>query len=54
MVNSAEHLLATTPLAGKGRARSLVLRFNASVSMGNLRATMLPWQTELPDLMGGQ
>lgn len=52
MLNSAEHMLATTPLAGKGRAGSLVIRFNASVSTGNLRATMLPWRTELPDLMG--
>lgn len=54
IVNNVDHVLATTLLAGKGRAGSLGLRFNASVSMGNLRATMLPWQTELPDLMACQ
>ena len=53
MLDSAEHMLATTPLAGKGRAGSIVIRFNASVSTGNMRATMLPWRTELPGLMGG-
>lgn len=50
MVATAERMLATTRMAGQGRAGSLVIGFNSSLSAGNLRATMLAWQTEHPDV----
>lgn len=48
MLASADRMLATTRMAGQGRAGSLVIGFNSSVSAGNLRATLLAWQNENP------
>lgn len=50
MVASADQMVATARAAGQGRAGSLVVGFNSSVSAGNLRATMLAWQEANPDV----
>lgn len=50
MVASADRMIATARAAGQGRAGSLVIGFNSSVSAGNLRATMLAWQDANPDV----
>jgi DNA-binding transcriptional LysR family regulator len=43
IVINADQMLASSRAAGQGRAGSLVLGLNSSVSAGNLRATMLAW-----------
>jgi DNA-binding transcriptional LysR family regulator len=50
IVINAELMLASSRAAGQGRAGSLVLGLNSSVSAGNLRATMLAWAREHPDV----
>lgn len=53
MVTGADDTLATTRMSGQFRAGSLLIQIKCSVSAGKLRAMMLPWQTEHPDLTGG-
>lgn len=50
IVMNAERMLATTRAAGQGRAGALVVGFNGPVSSGNLRATILAWQSENPNV----
>jgi DNA-binding transcriptional LysR family regulator len=50
IVVTAEQMLNTSRAANQGRTGSLVLGFNSSVSAGNLRATMLAWARDNPDV----
>jgi DNA-binding transcriptional LysR family regulator len=50
MVANADRMVATTRAAGQGRAGLLMVGHNSSVSAGNLRATVLAWQSENPDV----
>jgi len=50
MVANAERMLLTMRASGQGRAGSLVVGLNSSVSAGNLRATIVAWQKENPDV----
>ncbi len=50
MVANADRMVAATRAAGQGRAGSLVLGHNSSVSAGNLRATVLAWQNDNPEV----
>lgn len=50
MVANADRMVANTRAAGQGRAGSLIVGHNSSVSAGNLRATMLAWQKRNPDV----
>lgn len=50
MVASADRMVANTRTAGEGRAGSLIVGFNSSVSAGNLRATIMAWQQQNPDV----
>lgn len=50
MVRTAEKMVSSSRAAGQGRAGSIVLGLNSSVSAGNLRATMLAWQRVHPDV----
>lgn len=48
IVNASEQILSASRAAGQGRAGSLVLGFNSSVSAGNLRATIFGWKQDNP------
>lgn len=50
MVASAERMISTSRAEGQGRAGSLMFGLNSSVSAGNLRATVLAWQHDHPDV----
>ena len=50
LVVNAERMVANTRAAGQGRAGSLVVGHNSSVSAGSLRATILEWQERNPDV----
>lgn len=50
MVANADRMVATMRAAGQGRAGSLMVGNNSSVSAGNLRATVLAWQNDNPDV----
>lgn len=50
IVMNADQMLASSRAAGQGRAGSLVLGLNSSVSAGNLRATMLAWSGDHPEV----
>lgn len=50
MVATAEKLVAMMRAAGQGRAGGLRLGHNSSVSAGSLRATMMSWRDENPDI----
>jgi DNA-binding transcriptional LysR family regulator len=50
MVASADRMLANMRAAGQGRAGSLIVGHNSSVSAGNLRATILAWRERNPDV----
>lgn len=50
IVANAERMVTTTRMAGQGRAGSLMIGFNSSVSAGNLRATIAGWQQNNPDV----
>jgi len=50
MVANADRMVATMRVAGQGRAGSLMVGHNSSVSAGNLRATVLAWQDDNPDV----
>ncbi|MYL96776.1 LysR family transcriptional regulator [Novosphingobium sp. FGD1] len=50
MVANADRMVAATRDAGQGRAGALMLGHNSSVSAGNLRATVLAWQSDNPDV----
>jgi len=54
MVANADQMLGESRMVGQGRAGSLFLGFNSSVSAGNLRATILSWTDTNPgvDLVG--
>lgn len=50
MVANADQMIATTKAAGQGRAGSITIGHNNSVSAGNLRATVLSWQDSNPEV----
>ena len=50
MVKNADRMIVDMRAAGEGRAGSLVVGHNSSVSAGNLRATILAWQKQHPDV----
>lgn len=50
MVSHADSMIELTRAAGHGRAGSLIVGHNSSVSAGNLRATILGWQELNPDV----
>lgn len=50
MVANADRMVAGMRAAGQGRAGSLMVGHNGSVSAGNLRATVLAWQNDYPDV----
>lgn len=50
MVASADKLVTMMRAAGQGRAGSMVIGHINSVSAGNLRATMLAWQYDNPEV----
>jgi DNA-binding transcriptional LysR family regulator len=50
IIMNADRMVATMRAAGQGRAGSLIVGHNSSVSAGNLRATILAWQKENPDV----
>lgn len=50
MIANADRMVATMRAAGQGRAGSLMVGHNSSVSAGNLRATVLAWQSDNPDV----
>lgn len=50
MVANADRMVANMRAAGQGRAGSLIVGHNSSVSAGNLRATILAWQEHNPDV----
>lgn len=50
MVSHADSIIELTRAAGHGRAGSLIVGHNSSVSSGNLRATILGWQELNPDV----
>lgn len=50
MVAAADRIVANMRAAGQGRAGSLIVGYNSSVSAGNLRATILAWQKRNPDV----
>lgn len=50
MVASAERMVAATRAAGQGRAGSLIVGHNNSLSAGNLRAVLLAWQNDNPEV----
>jgi DNA-binding transcriptional LysR family regulator len=50
MVGSAEKLVATMRAAGQGRAGGLIVGYNSAISAGKLRATMLGWRSDHPDV----
>jgi DNA-binding transcriptional LysR family regulator len=50
IVNNAECMLAASRAAGQGRAGLLMLGLNSSVSAGNLRATIVAWTHDHPDV----
>lgn len=50
MVANADRMVANTRAAGQGRAGSLFVGHNSSVSAGNMRATILAWQERNPDV----
>lgn len=50
MVANADRMVATTRAAGQGRAGSLTIGMNSSVSAGNLRATVLGWRHDNPNV----
>lgn len=50
MVASADRMVATMRAAGQGRAGALMVGHNNSVSAGNLRAAILAWQADNPDV----
>lgn len=50
IVINADQMLASSRAAGLGLAGSLVLGLNSSLSAGNLRATMLAWSHDNPEV----
>lgn len=50
MVATADKLIAMMRAAGQGRAGSLILGHNSSISAGNLRATTMSWHEAYPDV----
>ena len=50
MVAAADKLVAMMRAAGQGRAGGLMLGHNSSVSVGNLRATLMSWCETHPDV----
>jgi DNA-binding transcriptional LysR family regulator len=50
LVATADKLVAKMRAAGQGRAGSIVLGHNSSVSAGNLRATIMNWRVSHPDV----
>ncbi|MEW5997882.1 MAG: LysR family transcriptional regulator [Pseudomonadota bacterium] len=50
MVVNADRMVATMRAVGQGRAGSLTIGHNSSVSAGNLRATILAWQKDYPEV----
>lgn len=50
MVASADRMLVSMRAVGQGRAGSLFVGHNSSVSAGNLRATILAWQKLNPEV----
>lgn len=50
MVASADKMVSTMRAAGQGRVGALKIGHNTSVSAGNLRAAILAWQTNSPDV----
>jgi DNA-binding transcriptional LysR family regulator len=50
MVASADKMIAATRSAGQGHAGSLTIGLNSPVSAGNLRATLLAWEHDHPDV----
>ncbi|MPT48347.1 MAG: LysR family transcriptional regulator [Sphingobium sp.] len=50
MVASADRMVETMRAAGQGRAGGLMIGHYNSVSAGNLRATMLKWRQDHPDV----
>lgn len=50
IVANAEQMLSAARAAGQGRAGSLMLGLNSSISAGNLRATVFGWKRDNPDV----
>lgn len=50
MVASADRMVKAMRAAGQGRAGALMVGHNTSVSAGNLRAVILAWQADHPDV----
>lgn len=50
IVAAADRIVANMRAAGQGRAGSLIVGHNSSVSAGKLRATILAWQKRNPDV----
>lgn len=50
MVASADRMVSAMRAAGQGRAGALMVGHNTSVSAGNLRAAILAWQADSPDV----
>lgn len=50
IVANAERMLGESRAVGQGRAGSLIVGLNSSVSAGNLRATILQWAARNPDV----
>jgi DNA-binding transcriptional LysR family regulator len=50
MVANADRIVANMRAAGQGRAGSLIVGHNSSVSAGNLRASILAWQKSNPEV----
>lgn len=50
MVMNADQMLEQSRLVGQGRAGSLILGLNSSVSAGNLRATIVRWNGINPEV----
>lgn len=50
IVVNADQMLGASRMVGQGRAGSLILGLNSSVSAGNLRATILRWTHTNPEV----
>lgn len=50
LVINADQMLGESRMVGQGRAGSLVLGLNSSVSAGNLRATIVRWNSTNPEV----
>jgi DNA-binding transcriptional LysR family regulator len=50
MVANADRMVATTRAAGQGRAGLLTIGMNSSISAGNMRATIVGWRHDNPDV----